>query len=59
MVDPVVRIECDSPERRTAIEYRPIAEPITLSIAESITDHPVMAKAMAERIPVTFRKVPT
>jgi hypothetical protein len=60
MVDPVVRIECDSPERRTAIEYRPITAPITRpAMAKSIADHPVMAKAMAGRIPVTFRKVPT
>jgi len=64
MVDPVVRIECDSPERQTAIEYRPIMAPITRpaiaeSITESIADHPVMGLAMAGRIPVTFRKVPT
>jgi hypothetical protein len=59
MVDPVVRIECDSLERRTAIEYRPITAPITIPMAESIIDHPVMSKAMAGRIPVTFRKVPT
>ncbi len=60
MVDPVVRIECDSPERRTAIEYRPITAPITCpAMAESIADHPVMSKAMAGRIAVTFRKVPT
>jgi hypothetical protein len=60
MVDPVVRIECDSPERRTAIEYRPITAPITRpAMAESITDHPVTAPPMAGRIPVTFRKVPT
>lgn len=59
LVDPVVRIECDSPERRTAIQYRPITAPITLSMAESISDHPVMSKSMAGRIPVTFRKVPT
>ena len=60
LVDPVVRIKCDSPERRTAIEYRPITAPITRpAMAESIADHPVMAKAMTGRIPVTFRKVPT
>jgi hypothetical protein len=59
MVDPVVRIECDSPERRTAIEYRPITAPITHAMAESITAHPVMGPAMAGRIPVTLRKVPT
>jgi hypothetical protein len=60
MVDPVVRIECDSPERRTAIKYRPITAPITRpAMAESITDHPVMGPAMAGRFPVTFRKVPT
>jgi hypothetical protein len=60
MVDPVVRIECDSPERRTAIEYRPITAPITRpAMAESIADHPVMGPAMRERIPVNFRKVPT
>ena len=60
MVDPVVRIECDSPERRTAIEYRPITAPITRpAMAESITDHPVMGPAMAGRIPVNFKKVPT
>jgi hypothetical protein len=60
MIDPVVRIECDSPERRTAIEYRPITAPITRpAMAESIADHPVMSKSMAGRIPVTFRKVPT
>jgi hypothetical protein len=59
MVDPVVRIECDSPERRTAIEYKSTTAPITLSMAESIADHPVMGSAMAGRIPVTFKKVPT
>ncbi len=60
MVDPVVRIECDSPERRTAIEYRPITAPITRpAMAESIADHPAMGPAMAGRIPVNFKKVPT
>jgi hypothetical protein len=59
LVDPVVRIECDSPERRTAIEYRPIAAPITRpAIAESIMPPPPTTK-LYERIPVTFRKVPT
>ncbi len=32
MVDPIVRIECRNPERRTAIEHRR-AEPVTLQIA--------------------------
>jgi hypothetical protein len=59
LVDPVVRIECDSLERRTAIEYRPITAAITLPMAESIIDHPVMSKAMAGRVHVTFKKVPT
>ena len=41
-------------------EDEPATAPITRpAMAESITDHPVMAKAMAGRIPVTFRKVPT
>jgi hypothetical protein len=59
MVDPVVRIECDSPERRTAIEYRPITAPITRpAMAESINPPPPTTK-LYERIPVTFQKVPT
>jgi DNA replication protein DnaC len=48
------------------VESEPVVEdelataPITRhAMAESITDHPVMSKAMAGRIPVTFRKVPT
>lgn len=32
MVDPIVRIQCTNPERRTAIEHRP-AGPVTLRIA--------------------------
>jgi hypothetical protein len=59
MVDPVVRIECDSPERRTAIEYRQRLSIACQAVDESIAAHPIMGPAWRERYPVTFRKVPT
>jgi hypothetical protein len=56
----VAILQARSAKAEPVAENEPATAPITRpAMAESIIDHPVASKAMAGRIPVTFRKVPT